>query len=151
MIYCVQPATGTDGAVNRAIAGLPQTILADQGLAAVAQTLQAVPGLLAAIDEARADPDDLYLTAGTVGDVDRAIWPGPGQTMPLRAGQTVAPGVTLAFAGSQNISLWDYDGVSRDDLLGSFTIFDHEIGQELFKLAASTVEGSIYYVHYRVY
>lgn len=151
MIYCVSPATGTDIGVNRAIARLPQSLSASFGLKAVTDAVQSVPGLLAAIDAARADPDDLYMTSDTHGDRDRAIWPGPGRSAPMRATQSVAPGVTLSFSGSQNVSLWDHDTASRDDHLGSVTMFEHEKGQELFKLAASEVEGSAYYVHYRVY
>jgi len=50
-----------------------------------------------------------------------------------------------------NISLWDYDSFSDDDLLGSVTILESEAGTgDVAKLASSVVEGSAYYVVYRV-
>jgi hypothetical protein len=81
----------------------------------------------------------------------RRAQPGPNQSRPMRATNSVAPNVVVSFSGSQNISLWDYDSGSRDDHLGSITILEEEKGYELFKLASSPVEGSAYYVHYRVY
>lgn len=150
-IYCMSPATGTDGAVNAALADLPAYVLSDLGEATIARTLAGVRELIGAVDAARADPDDLYLTSGTEGDRSQAIWPGAGQSVPMRAGQSVAPNVEVAFNGTQNISLWDYDSVSRDDLLGSVTASRDEAGKELLKPARSQVEGSVYYVQYAVY
>ncbi len=155
MIHCVSPATGVDSPANAAIAAaiaaLPQTLVANAGLGAVLGAVQSIPGLMRTLDAVRSDPDDLYMTTGTEGDRDLAIWPGPGQSRLMRAAQTDTPNVTLSFSFSQNISLWDYDSVSRDDHLGSITMFENEIGQELLKQASSAVEGSIYYIHYRVY
>jgi hypothetical protein len=151
-IICVQQATGTDGGVNQALAGLPETLFPEQvGGAAALATIRSLPGIVAAIDEARSDPDDLYITTDTVGGRDNAIWPGPGSNTEMQAGQSVAPHITVDFSDSLNISLWDYDSVSDDDLLGSVTIFESEQGQgQQVKLASSTVEGSYYYVMYSV-
>jgi len=151
-IYCVQQATGTDFAVNEAIAALPEQILPAEygGLPALA-AIQALPGVVGAIDTARADPDDLYVTTNTNGGRENAVWPGSGRDVQMQAGQSESPGITVEFSGSQNISLWDYDSVSDDDLLGSVTILESEQGQgEITKLARSTVEGSGYYVVYTV-
>ncbi|XER99907.1 hypothetical protein HEP87_57180 [Streptomyces sp. S1D4-11] len=49
--------------------------------------------------------------------------------------------------GSQDIFLWDFDDVSADDLLGSVTISEDELGSgSLSKLAHSDEEHSYYYV-----
>jgi hypothetical protein len=151
MIYCVQQATGTDVAVNEAIASLPEKIVpAELGASSVLDAVRSLPGVISAIDTARADPDDLYVTTDTQGSVDNAIWPGSGQTVDMQAGQSVTPGIAVNVAFSQNISLWDED-VSGDDLLGSVTIMESEQGQgEIGKLAKSTVEGSFYYIVYTV-
>jgi hypothetical protein len=137
--------------VNEALANLQSYILPDLGQETISNVLSAVPGVIGVIDAARSDPDDCYITAGTVGDRDQAIWPAPGSSTPMRAGQSEAPNITLSFEGTQNISLWDYDSVSRDDLLGSITASADEIGQEMMKPAVSQVEGSVYYVQYAVY
>jgi Ca2+-dependent lipid-binding protein len=71
--------------------------------------------------------------------------------MPVGTGQSTAPNLALSFDGSLNLSLWDYDSGSRDDLLGSITVEESELGNELLKKAASDIEDSIYYVHGRVY
>lgn len=151
-IFCVQQATGTDLAVNEAIANLPQTLLPEQiaGVSAIA-AIRALPGVISAIDTARSDPDDLYVTTNTNGGRDNAIWPEPGTNVAMQAGQSVAPELTVDFSTSQNLSLWDYDSVSDDDLLGSVMMLADEQGQgEIVKLASSAVESSYYYVVYRV-
>jgi hypothetical protein len=152
MIYCVHQATGTDIGVNEAIAGLPEKILPEElGGVRALEVIRALPGVIAAIDTARSDPDDLYVTTNTDGGRDNAIWPGAGRDVKMQADQSVAPRITVPFSGSQNISLWDYDSVSDDDLLGSVTMFESEQGQgEIAKLAKSTVESSYYYVVYKV-
>jgi hypothetical protein len=152
MIYCVQQATGTDFAVNEAIAGLPEKIVpAELGVSNLLEAVQSLPGVISAIDTARSDPDDLYITTSTVGSVDNAIWPGPGSTVPMQAGQSQAPQFGVDFTGSQNFSLWDRDSISDDDLLGSVTVLESEQGSgEIAKRAASNVEGSVYYVSYTV-
>jgi len=152
MLHCVQQATGTDFAVNEALAQLPARLLpAEVAEPSLLAAVQALPGVAAAIDTARSDPDDLYVTTDTEGGVDNAIWPAPGATKSLQAGQTVAPGVSVEFSGSQNISLWDRDSLSDDDLLGSVTALESEQGEgEIAQLATSRVEGSVYYVLYTV-
>jgi hypothetical protein len=150
-IYCVQQATGTDGGLNQAILALPELIVPHFGGASLVNEIRALPGVIEAIDAVRADPDDLYVTTNTEGGRDNAIWPGPGRNGSMRAGQSVAPNISVDFADSQNISLWDYDSVSRDDLLGSITIFESERGPgEMARVARSAVEGSCYYIIYSV-
>ncbi|MFL9901313.1 hypothetical protein PQR75_29895 [Paraburkholderia fungorum] len=150
-LYCIREATGTDMGVNIAIANLPGTLPAATGLGSIDAAVKAVPGLIAAIDGARGDPDDLYLTTSTERGLGNKVWPTDRETMPVGTGQSTAPNLALSFDGSLNVSLWDYDSGSRDDLLGSITVEESELGNELLKKAASDVEGSIYYVHCRVY
>jgi hypothetical protein len=149
MLYCVQAATGTDSGVNNALAAaLPPAFLPGQ---LGANPGVAIGNLLQAIDVARADPDDLYVTTGTAGGRDNAVWPGRGQNSVMRSGQSQPLNLQIPFAGSLNVSLWDYDSGSRDDLLGSVTILESDFGQgDLAKIAASPVEGSVYYVVYNV-
>lgn len=148
-IRCVRSASGIDAGVFEALATLPETLLPAEIDAAVA-AVRALPNVLTAIDAARDDPDNLYITAGTEGDRDRALWPGPGQDVPMRPDQSVAPEVSVDFEHTQNISLFEWDVVS-DDHLGSIIIDASEQGQgEIAKRAASAVEGSVYYVVYRV-
>src|SRR5262245_44057676 len=102
MIYCVHEATGTDLSVLQSIAGLPATIVPDQLGGPLLEAVQALPGVIQAIDMARSDPDDLYITTSTEGDIDNAIWPGSGNTIPMQAGQSVSPQVAIDFTHSQN-------------------------------------------------
>lgn len=69
----------------------------------------------------------------------------------MQPDQSVAPGFQVEFVTTQNVSLFDYDSVSRDDHLGSITIPANEQGQgPQARLASSSVEGSVYYIIYRV-
>lgn len=155
MLYCVSAATGVDGPVNRALANLPSRLLPGQlggdASAAIKSVVGGVPELINAIDAARQDPDDLYVTTDTAGGLDKAIWPGEKRTRPSRADQSHNPGIQRQFSGNLNISLWDYDSASRDDLLGSVTVLASEKGKgQIAKLAKNAAEGSAYYVVYRV-
>jgi len=155
MLYCVSAATGIDSGVNTALSNLAPTLplseLGTDASSAIQSAVQAVPGLLQAIDVARQDPDQLYVTSDTAAGVDHAIWPGNGTTQDTQAGQSHDAGLTLEFSDNMNISLWDYDSFSDDDLLGSVTILESEAGTgDVAKLASSVVEGSAYYVVYRV-
>jgi hypothetical protein len=149
-IYCVQQATGTDMGVNHALTALPEKIVPGAFMP-VLEAIRALPGVIGAIDVARSDPDNFYVTTNTNGGRQNAIWPGPGGDVQMQAGQSVAPQLPVQVSGSQNISLWDYDSTSDDDLLGSVTMLESEQGQgEIAKLAKSMVESSFYYVVYRV-
>ena len=155
MIYCVSAATGVDSGVNQAIVNLAPTLdagtLGADSSVAIRTAVNAVPGLLEAIDTARQDPDDLYVTTNTAGGVANRVWPAEAETQPTQAGQSQNPEVALDFSGNLNISLWDYDSGSGDDLLGSITVLEAEAGQgDIAKLAASPVESSAYYVVYAV-
>lgn len=71
--------------------------------------------------------------------------------MEFRPDQSASPDLTIDFDHSQNLSLWDYDDVSRDDHLGSITIEAAEVDEgDTGRLAHSRVEGSLYYMVYRV-
>lgn len=155
MVHCVKEATGTDmGPLEgfaELLASLDETLLPEQLGDAPASAIRQLPGVIAALDFARSDPDNLYLVAGTEGDRELAFWPEPGSDQPLQAGQSADIEMTIDFGFSQNISLFDYDGVSSDDLLGSITMFESEQGSGILaKLASSEVEQSAYYVVYRV-
>jgi hypothetical protein len=149
-IRCVRSASGIDGAVFDSIATLPTRALPSE-LDAIIDTVKALPGVIEAIDTARDDPDNLYLTTGTTGDREQAVWPASGQDVDMRPDQSVAPRITVDFEYTQNLSLWDYDTVLGDDHLGSITIEAGEAGQdEISRLASSRIEGSVYYITYRV-
>ncbi|RWP61172.1 MAG: hypothetical protein E5Y63_19360 [Mesorhizobium sp.] len=153
-IYCVQPATGTDFGVNQAvldaIMSLTPQFSQNDFASSLLQGIASLPSVLAAIDAARADPDNLYITTDTEGDVDNAVWPSPGNTKEVNAKQSFEPGLVLPFEYSQNLSLWDSD-ISGEDLLGSVTMTADEQGTgEIAKIARSDIEGSAYYVIYRV-
>ncbi|MFJ9154251.1 hypothetical protein ACIRP7_40850 [Streptomyces sp. NPDC102270] len=149
--YCIHAATGTDASVNQAVGALAGKI----PLSSIGTSLQdfvaSVPQAVAAIDAARGDPDNLYITTSTEGDLDNAVWPGNGSTGTVGSGQTQPLGVTVPVEFVQNLSLWDFDDVSSDDLLGSIRIEVSERGEgPIAKLATSPVEGSVYYVTNRV-
>jgi hypothetical protein len=154
-VFCVQSATGTDAAVNSALADalarLDEVIPGSEILTGLADALGAMPKVISAIDAARADPDDLYITIDTSGDIDQAIWPSPGETQPVQSTQSFDLDQAFEFENSLNISLWDHDWPSGNDLLGSITIYSGEAGEgDKAKLAKNDIEGSAYYVSYRV-
>jgi hypothetical protein len=155
-ILCVQAATGTDLGVNQAVLDAVMNLAPVIGGAEVPGNLldgiRSLPQVIAAIDAARADPDNLFITTSTEGALDNAIWPSPGNTQDVNAGQSFEPGIVLPFEYSQNLSLWDDDGfLNGIDLLGSVTIYAEEQGRgSIAKVARSEVECSAYYVIYRV-
>lgn len=152
-VFCFQPASGIDGPVNSAILNLvPNAFALDDPLGRpTADVIKAMPGVLQAIDNARTDPDQLYITTDTAGGRANAIWPGPGAMQDMQAGQSNDVDLTLDFNHSLNLSLWEYDSGSADDLLGSVTLYASEQGSgDQVKKAYSTVEGSCYFVTYRV-
>ncbi|MFE6039357.1 hypothetical protein [Streptomyces sp. NPDC056452] len=147
-VYCVHAATGTDSAANSAVAAFASKI--PLGGTTLEALVQSVPEALTAIDASRNDPDDLYITTSTQGDLSQAIWPGNGSAGSVGSGQTQPLGVAVPVEGAQNLSLWDHD-LSGDDLLGSIRIEEMELGEgPIAKVASSPVEGSVYLVNYRV-
>jgi hypothetical protein len=151
-IWCLRHSTGTDFGVNQALAGLaPSIAVAELGGTPLQDFLKSLPGVIGAIDSARSDPDNLYLTTDTAGGLGNSIWPTDRPTLDIQADQSVSPGIQVPVAFSQSLSLWDFDTISADDLLGSITFFESEQGAgELAKLAKSDVESSYYFVTYRV-
>ncbi|MFB7335708.1 hypothetical protein ACFC00_29350 [Streptomyces adustus] len=150
-VYCVHAATGTDASVNDALGALAGTIPLSSIGNSLQEFLSSVPQAVSAIDASRGDPDNLYITTTTEGNVDQALWPGGGSAGSVESGQTQPLGITVPVDFAQNLSLWDYDSVSSDDLLGSIRIEESELGQgPIAKLASSPIEGSVYYVTYEV-
>ena len=148
-LICIRSASGIDGAVFDALAALPPKVEVPE-IASVIESVKALPGVLAAIDAARSDPDDLYLTFFTTGDRAHAAWPGIGQSTEMRPDQSAELAVSVEFNFSQNVSLFDHD-FSRDDHLGSITMLAEEQGNgQIAKFAHSSVEGSAYYITYEV-
>ena len=82
-IYCVQPATGTDFDVNQAVVdaimNLTPQFNQNDFAGTLLQGIKSLPSVLAAIDAVRADPDNLFITTGTEGDVDQAVVAFPQQ------------------------------------------------------------------------
>lgn len=152
-LFCVHAATGTDAGLNAVIAGIPESLefLAMPSDAQLQGVIRAIPGLIDAIDAARADPDDLYLTNDTSGGVENRIWPIDKKYHPVNTNQLVTLGVAIAFEDKLNLSLWDHDSSSDDDLLGSIVIDSVDVGKEMTKKAWSEIESSVYLVSYLVY
>jgi hypothetical protein len=160
MLYCVQAATGTDFGAIQALAGIPEKLdLASFDGDLIRGVAAAIPDVVAALDSAGDDPDELFVTTSTEGELENAIWPEPDgageQTpVPIRAGQSVTPFVEIEVRFSQNVSLWEADlGFlsSDNDLLGSITILESEQDEgDIAKVASSTVERSVDFVSYSV-
>ena len=149
-VLCVKAASGVDGSVLDAIGSVADKVLPGD-LGEVIAAFKALPGVVEAIDASRSDPDNLYLTTGTSPGRDDALWPGGGADVDMLPEQSAAPAVSVDFDTTQNISLWDYDTVSRDDHLGSIQMEAGDQGAgPVAKKAASTVEGSLYFVTYQV-
>jgi hypothetical protein len=156
MIFCVKESTPADTgadlqALVKGLAQLPALLPED---VPVAEAAERVPGLVEAIAAAASASDNLYLTGATVGGLANALWPlddsGP-TTVAIQAGQSVAPDLRIDLEFSQNLSLFDFDDFSDDDLLGSVTILASEQGAgPISKLARSFREASAYYVSYSV-
>jgi hypothetical protein len=149
-VRCIRSASGIDSGVFEAFAQLPLVALPAE-IDQIVQTVRALPGVIEAIDAARSDPDNLYITATTNADRDQALWPPPGVDVDMLPDQSATPDVSIDFETTQNLSLFDHDSVSADDHLGSIMMEAAEQGQgEIARLASSSVEGSVYYVTYRV-
>ena len=153
-IYCVKEATGTDiGALaaplEAALSQLPPELT---GSVDPQVAVSSVIGLVEILDQVRSDPDDLYVTTSTAGGLGGAVWPSDGSVNPMQQGQSVFPNISIEIpAFGQNISLWDYDSVSADDLLASISVFEKDQGNGVIsKLGRSQIEGSVYYVTYQV-
>jgi hypothetical protein len=153
-VYCVKEASGTDlgpitAQLATALSGLWPVLT---GGFQPSDAVRAVPGLIEMLDSVRTDPDDLYITTLTSGGLSNAIWPLGGTTMPMQQGQSQFPNISvpIPFFG-QNISLWDYDTSSADDLLASIPMFEAERAMGVIsKLGRSVIENSAYYITYRV-
>ncbi|MGO4780491.1 hypothetical protein AB4084_33950, partial [Lysobacter sp. 2RAB21] len=109
-LICVQKSTGTDAEFNQAFATLPEIIpFGNVAGFSILDAVKQIPGVIAIIDAARSDPDQLYMTTSTNSGRDHAIWPEPGRKVEMQAGQSESPMVAVNFGFSQNISLWDAD------------------------------------------
>ncbi|WP_232667458.1 hypothetical protein [Pseudonocardia sp. TRM90224] len=147
-VWCLTSSAGVEAL--DAFAGLDRTIRPEQldGLV-LDEFVMAKPGVATAIDNARPEPDNVFLTVDTSGDIDQALWPGAGGTVDMSAGQSVWPGVSVAAPAT--LSIYDHDRISASDLVGAVTILLDESGAgEITKLAISVAERSAYYVTYRV-
>ena len=82
-IFCVKEATGTDIAVLQAVnaALVPLYPVLGSGFN-IRSYVDSIPGLVATLDWARSDPDDLYVTTYTGGGLANSIWPPGGATQP---------------------------------------------------------------------
>jgi hypothetical protein len=141
-ICCVRSASGVDSGVFEAFVKLPAKIAPGE-MEQVIGAVEALPGVVEAIDTARYDPDNLYLTVTTQPGRDEALWPGSRAVIEMRSGQCAAPNVSLDCEGRRNLLLSDDDKASRDDHLKSIMIDAIEAGQGVVgRLTSSQVEGS---------
>lgn len=151
MIYCVRHSSGTDFGVSQALTGLADEVFASEFGGPLLEAIKALPAVIAAIDTARDDPDNLFMSFGSE-NMSQAFWPAAGQYRELQAGMSAEILLDFAVDYSQNVSLWDYDSSSGNDHMGSVTLYASEAGQgEKAKLAKNDVEGSAYYVLYEVF
>ena len=151
LVHCVHEATGVDvQALGKLLRAIPTELFADTLGSSLPDIIRAIPEVIRALDVARSDPDDFFMTTKTSGNIKDSIWPPGKKTVNLQAGQSVTPKVLLTFERAVNVSLWDED-VSDNDLLGSILIFAEEAGRgEVVRLAHSPIESSYYYVFYEV-
>lgn len=149
-LLCVRSASGIDGGVFEAFAQIPATFVPDE-ISAVIASIRALPGVVEAIDAARTDPDNIYMTTSTNEGRENAIWPPEGVEIEMLPDQSHEINLNLDFNFSQNISLFDHDTVSADDHLGSIMVSADEAGMgPRVGKAASQVEGSVYFITYEV-
>ncbi|PPJ02527.1 hypothetical protein C5E43_26290 [Nocardia cyriacigeorgica] len=151
-VYCVKEASGTDLDSLGSVIGdafrstLPREL--SDGISP-GDAVESIADLVVAIDEVSASPDDLFITTDTDGDIDNSIWPPDKDTQEIQRRQLLTPNVSVEFTDAVNISLWDED-TSGNDLLASVQAFETEMGTVQTKFGYSEVEGSAYYVTYRV-
>jgi hypothetical protein len=149
-LLCVRSASGIDGGVFEAFAQVPSTFLPDQ-MSAIIASIRSLPGVIEAIDAARSDPDNIYMTTSTNKGRANAIWPPQGVDIDMLPDQSQEINLSVDFEFSQNISLFDHDPISSDDHLGSIMVKADEAGTgSRVGKAASQVEGSIYFITYEV-
>ncbi|ANB04360.1 hypothetical protein SAM40697_0397 [Streptomyces ambofaciens] len=155
-LWCLKPATGTDFGhltphVKNLLSGFEKIFIDEVGQAATA-TVQAIPGLVQALDEVQADPDSVYLTVDATSGLDNSVWPGGGETRDMNKGQVAHPSVALPFDFSTSLTLWERDSfLDDDDPLGTVRIDTQDTDRgHVAQVASSEVEGSFYYVTYRV-
>lgn len=108
-----------------------------------------IPGLVAAIDEARADPDQLYLSLSNQ-ERDRKIWPIGGDVVEINGGQIVRPNLRVPFNEVVDINFWEWDGGSDDDFLGRLTVDLTHVGGVRYQVVSNPAEGNVYVVAYSV-
>lgn len=131
------------------------------GFAAIASKL---PALIGAIDEARGDADDLYMSLSTVRGKEGSFFPEPGKYTDAYNEGLVAPlqgvkgrVVPYIFGIDPNqdrvaVNLFDHDVTSRDDILGQAIFFRNQAGQGPKTAIAMTAAhgGVIYLIDYEV-
>jgi hypothetical protein len=150
-IFCVRHSSGIDFGVTQALTNLANTLVGSEFGGSLQEAVAALPAVIAAIDTARDDPDNLFMTFGS-DEIENAFWPGAGQFTDTRAGQSHQILLDFPVTVSQNVSLWDDDSPSGNDHMGSVTIFAGEAGEgQKAKLAKNPEEGSAYYVLYEVF
>ncbi|MFI9772210.1 hypothetical protein ACIHJG_35910 [Streptomyces sp. NPDC052415] len=155
-LWCLKPATGTDfGHLTPSLQGLLsgfEKIFVDETGQAVAATVKAIPGLVTALDEVQADPDNVYLTVNDSSGLDNSVWPGNGETRDMNKGQVAHPSLAIPFDFSMSLNLWEKDSfLDDDDPLGAIRIDKDDVDRgHIAQVASSEVEGSFYYVTYRV-
>ncbi len=85
-------------------------------------------------------PDELFFT---INGQD----PSFGRTISMQTGGVANVGVSANFNGTANVSLFDKDTSSGNDLVGSFSASSNTNGSQTRRVSGS---GSIYEVTYRV-
>lgn len=182
-------SSGTDNSVNQALAGLGSDYYAAvsdglseagskakdpklQGLLLVGSAsskgtsamIARLPELIGAIDEARDDADDLYMSLSTERGHEAAFFPSFGEYT-----SRFSPGVPAGLEGvkgrvvpyifgvdprrdSISVTLFDHDNGSRDDIIDNFVFSKNDAGKgKMTGLSISEKHGGVVYaVQYEV-
>jgi hypothetical protein len=92
----IRPCTRSHGHASRPIR--PSLLPGELAGTPALDAIRTLPGVIGAIDTARGDPDDLYVTTDTAGGRGSAIWHAPGTDTHWKFAQPFVPGAD-AFSG----------------------------------------------------
>src|SRR5262245_51000314 len=105
LLYCVHEATGVDlDVLTSLLQALPTQMLASEfQVPFLVDAVKAIPSVIQAISIARADPDDLFITTKTSGNLKNSIFPvGADKTVDMQAGQSLTPKLSIPFTRALN-------------------------------------------------
>ncbi|MFM6079688.1 MAG: hypothetical protein ACKPCI_14465 [Dolichospermum sp.] len=158
-VKCIKPSSGIDsiamnlfGLIGGAIAGTATFVagavsggllIAATGVAAAGGASAGV-AVIKGLDRYFAGADELYIRVN-----DSKVWPS-GKYKDICSQQTKEVGHTLPLNDKVKITLWEYDTIGSDDLLGYLDLgADHQTGSFTY-LVQNQDEGSIYEINIKI-